>query len=247
MKRTSLSLLIGAICGIFYFTRNVEQLKHKHGILTFGNHGTEEFRVFLTDGTGKSVLSFWHDIPVTAGNDAVHMVVEIPRLAREKMEIHKTEPMNPIFHDKRNGKLRFLHSPLSWHYGSAPQTLGDDGDPLDVLDISDTDRKLGDIVGVKILGALPLLDEGHFDWKIIAVDVNDPLAEGVHSLEDLERVAPGVVSGIEEFFRWYDFPETKRPNKYAGGILGREGTAKLIEEAHEAWAAKYKPASDLSE
>jgi inorganic pyrophosphatase len=238
MKRKSLSVVLGTLLSLLYLTKNSRHAKN--GLLSFSKIGTEDFRVFLTDSTGKSILSFWHDIPLRGG-DTVNMVVEIPRLAREKMEINKTEPMNPIFHDIRNGKLRYLHSPLSWHYGSVPQTLGDDGDPLDILDISDIERDLGDVVSVKILGALPLLDGEHFDWKIIAIAADTKLAAQLNDLDDLRRLHPGVVSGIEEFFRWYDFPDTKRPNQYAGAILGSDDTQTLIQTAHVEWSKLYRP------
>lgn len=38
----------------------------------------------------------------------------------------------------------------------------------------------GDVIHVKILGVLALIDEGATDWKIIAINVNDPEAEKFH-------------------------------------------------------------------
>lgn len=34
----------------------------------------------------------------------------------------------------------------------------------------------GQIKQVKVLGVMALLDEGETDWKVLAIDVNDPLA-----------------------------------------------------------------------
>ena len=37
-------------------------------------------------------------------------------------------------------------------------------------------HKSGAVVQVKALGIMALIDEGETDWKVIAIDVNDPLA-----------------------------------------------------------------------
>lgn len=35
----------------------------------------------------------------------------------------------------------------------------------------------GEIIGVKVLGALALIDEGETDWKVIVINVEDPEAK----------------------------------------------------------------------
>ncbi len=37
----------------------------------------------------------------------------------------------------------------------------------------------GAVIKVKVLGTLAMIDEGETDWKILAIDINDPLAEKV--------------------------------------------------------------------
>jgi inorganic pyrophosphatase len=46
-----------------------------------------------------------------------------------------------------------------------------------VCEIGEAVGYTGQVKQVKILGAMALLDEGETDWKIIAVDINDPLAD----------------------------------------------------------------------
>jgi inorganic pyrophosphatase len=36
--------------------------------------------------------------------------------------------------------------------------------------------KRGEVKQVKILGVMALIDEGETDWKVLAIDVKDPLA-----------------------------------------------------------------------
>jgi inorganic pyrophosphatase len=46
---------------------------------------------------------------------------------------------------------------------------------------------------VKVLGIMALLDEGETDWKVIVIDVNDPLAPRLNDIEDVERHLPGLI------------------------------------------------------
>lgn len=85
--------------------------------------------------------------------------------------------MNPIKQDVKKGKPRFVancfpHHGYIWNYGALPQTwenpehLDDatgckgDNDPIDVLEIGYRVAKRGEILQVKILGTLALIDEG---------------------------------------------------------------------------------------
>lgn len=52
-----------------------------------------------------------------------------------------------------------------------------DGDPLDVCEIGGSIGYIGQIKQVKVLGALGLIDQGETDWKILAIDINDPRAK----------------------------------------------------------------------
>jgi inorganic pyrophosphatase len=108
-------------------------------------------------------------------------------------QISKDEPFNPIKQDIKKGKLRYVrncfpHHGYIWNYGAFPQTWEDptvahpetkavgDNDPLDVCEIGETVAYPGQVKQVKVLGTLALLDEGETDWKVIVIDVNDPLA-----------------------------------------------------------------------
>lgn len=43
------------------------------------------------------------------------------------------------------------------------------------------------MIKVKVLGALALIDEGETDWKIVTIDVEDPLANDIVDLERLNK------------------------------------------------------------
>ena len=78
-----------------------------------------------------------------------------------------------------------------------------DNDPLDVCEIGEQLGHVGQIKQVKVLGIMALLDEGETDWKVIVVDVNDPLAPKLNDIEDVERHLPGLIRATNEWFRIY--------------------------------------------
>jgi len=158
-----------------------------------------EYRVF-TEKDGK-VVSPFHDIPLFANEErtVLNMVVEIPRWSNAKLEISKEEDFNPILQDTKKGKLRFVrncfpHKGYIWNYGAFPQTWEDpnemhpetkangDNDPVDVCEIGEAVGYTGQVKQVKVLGIMALLDEGETDWKVIVIDVTDPLASKLNDI-----------------------------------------------------------------
>ena len=57
----------------------------------------------------------------------------------------------------------------------------------------------GQVKVVKVLGIMALLDEEETDWKVIAIDVNDPLAAKMNDVEDVERALPGLLRATNEW------------------------------------------------
>ena len=68
---------------------------------------------------------------------------------------------------------------------------------------------VGQVKQVKVLGIMALLDEGETDWKVLVVDVNDPLAPRLNDIEDVERHLPGLIRATNEWFRIYKIPDGK--------------------------------------
>ena len=84
-----------------------------------------------------------------------------------------------------------------------------DNDPLDVCEIGEAVGYVGQVKQVKVLGIMALLDEGETDWKVLVVDVNDPLAPRLNDIEDVERHLPGLIRATNEWFRIYKIPDGK--------------------------------------
>jgi inorganic pyrophosphatase len=145
-----------------------------------GRIGDSDFRLFFSrDGRP---MSPWHDLPIASlsrKDEWFPFVCEIPIGHTEKMEVKLSEKFNPIAQDIKNGKPRYLPIKPRFNYGMMPQTfeppkkkclvtgLFGDGDPIDMVDISQTTLRLGSIIPVKVLGSFCFVDGGEADWKII--------------------------------------------------------------------------------
>lgn len=236
-----------------------------YSITERGAPNSLDYRAYFKDGSGK-VVSPFHDIPLYADKEknVFNMVVEVPRWTNAKMEINIKEKLNPIKQDVKKGKLRYVkncfpHHGYIWNYGALPQTWEDpghvdentkckgDNDPLDVCEIGYRVASRGDVLQVKVLGTLALIDEGETDWKILAIDVEDPLAEKLNDIEDIKREMPGFIESTFEWFKIYKVPDGKPLNQFAFDSQPKEKTFALdvISQTHDQWknlmAGKSEP------
>ncbi|XP_020256306.1 soluble inorganic pyrophosphatase 6, chloroplastic-like [Asparagus officinalis] len=143
------------------------------------------------------------------------------------MEVATDEAHTPIKQDTKKGKLRYYPYNINWNYGLLPQTWEDpsfanaevdgafgDNDPVDVVEIGGARAKIGDVLKVKPLGALAMIDEGELDWKIVAISLDDPKASLVNDVNDVEKHFPGTLTAIRDWFRDYKIPDGKPANKF---------------------------------
>ncbi|ESO12438.1 hypothetical protein HELRODRAFT_93282 [Helobdella robusta] len=226
-----------------------------YSIVEKGALNSLQYQVYFVGPDGGYVSPF-HDIPLYASKEKkiFNMVVEVPRWTNAKMEISKEEKLNPIKQDIKKGKLRYInncfpHHGYIWNYGAFPQTWENpkhidahtlqkgDNDPLDVCEIGYKVKKRGDVVQVKVLGVMALIDEGETDWKILAIDVKDPLADKLNGVKDIEEHMPGFLAATHEWFKIYKMPTGKPANQFAfeGKPKDREFALEIICQAHEQW------------
>ena len=109
--------------------------------------------------------------------------------------------------DKASGALfvdRFLHTAMFYpgNYGFIPQTLSADGDPCDVLVVSQVPVVPGAVIRCRPVGALVMEDEAGGDEKILAVPVDklNPYYTDIASYRQLPAI---LVEQIEHFFTRY--------------------------------------------
>jgi inorganic pyrophosphatase len=157
----------------------------------------------------------------------VNAVIEIPSGSRNKIE-----------YDKKLGIFRLdrvLHSPMHYpgDYGFLPRTLGDDGDPLDVVVLVMQPTFSGCMMAVRPIGFLKMIDEGKADEKILAVPNGEPEYAGVTNYQD---IAPHRLLLIQHFFETYKLLEGKHTSSAGWGNLeeARQVIARGAKRFHEA-------------
>jgi len=143
---------------------------------------------------------------ITVGNapEEVNVIIEIAAGAA---------PVKYEF-DKDSGALfvdRFLTTAMFYpaNYGFIPHTLSEDGDPADVLVITQTPVVPGSVITARPIGVLLMEDESGMDEKIIAVpkDKLHPFTKDVQTLNDLPEM---TLKQISHFFeRYKDLEEGK--------------------------------------
>lgn len=127
-------------------------------------------------------MNVWRDLtPGPAAPDVVNVVVEIPKGSRCKYEF-----------DKELGAIRLdriLYSSMVYpgDYGFVPQTLFDDGDPLDIFVMTNEPTFPGCILPARPIGLFRMQDKGEPDDKILAVPVGDPFFREYHDIADIPQ------------------------------------------------------------
>ncbi len=126
--------------------------------------------------------------------EIVNVVIEIRKGERNKYEMDKAT--GRIFLDRVNGTM--LGYPAD--YGYVPDTLCDDGDPLDALLIIDESVPHGVVVPARVIGVLFFEDDGEMDEKLITVPADDVSKDHIRDLKDLGDNFQKV---IEHFYDHY--------------------------------------------
>jgi len=159
----------------------------------------------------------------------VNALIEIPQGSRAKYEV-----------DKDTGLLRLdrviyssFHYPVN--YGFIPQTLGQDGDPLDILVLCSQSIQSLCLVDATVIGNMQMIDTGQMDDKIIAVATKDPSVSHYQKMEDLPN---HFLLELRNFFEQYKVLENK---KVAIDNFQDAATAcKIIQSAIDLYKEQFK-------
>lgn len=127
----------------------------------------------------------------------VNVIIEIPsRSDPVKYEV-----------DKKSGLVmvdRFVATSMHYpcDYGFIPQTLSEDGDPVDVLVVTPFSLYPGVIVRCRPIGMLKMTDESGPDAKVLAVPV-DKLTPRYRHIQKPEDLGSELLASIAHFFQHY--------------------------------------------
>ncbi|XP_056345369.1 inorganic pyrophosphatase 2, mitochondrial isoform X3 [Oenanthe melanoleuca] len=204
-----------------------------------GRPNSPDYRLYFKNADGKYISPF-HDIPLfagpkedkeipakrskTTGSEVLfNMIVEVPRWTNAKMETWE----DPNHKDNVTGCCG-------------------DNDPIDVCEIGSKIRSSGEIVQVKVLGVLALVDEGETDWKIIAISADDPEAQKIHDIDDVKKHKPGYLEATVDWFQLYKVPDGKPENHFAfnGEFKNKDFAVEIIKSTHDHWKSLLHKKAD---
>ena len=172
---------------------------------------------------------------ISVGKDApnnVHVVIE------------NTQGGTPVKYeiDKESGALfvdRFVHTPMFYpaNYGFIPQTLGGDGDPVDVLVYAQHAIVPGAVICARPVGVLVMEDEAGMDEKLLMVPVDKlhPFHSNVQSYEELPKI---FLDQISHFFEHYKDLEKGKWVKMQGWEGSEKAKALIMEGIENAQGEK---------
>jgi len=178
----------------------------------------------------QHVLHPWHGAVYGDGAPGkVNALIEISRGSNCKYEI-----------DKATGLLKLdrvvyssFHYPVN--YGFIPQTLGDDGDPLDILVMCSESIQPLCLVNATVIGNMQMIDSGEKDDKIIAVASNDP---SVSHIQDITELPPHFFAVLKNYFEQYKVLENKKVE--IDEFQDKQSAYKVIEEAIDLYRTTFK-------
>lgn len=158
--------------------------------------------------------------------DEFNVIIEIPMNSNPvKYEVDKTS--GALFVD------RFMSTSMFYpaNYGYVPESLSEDGDPVDVLVITPVPVISGAVIKCRAIGMLNMTDEAGPDAKVLALPVNKlcKLYEKIESFTDLPQ---SLIASIEHFFTHYkDLEEGKwvKTNGWEGPLAANKEILSSVE------------------
>jgi inorganic pyrophosphatase len=165
-------------------------------------------------------------------NGDLNGIIEMPKGSRNKFDF---DPERQLF--KLGGVLP-SGAAFPFDFGFVPSTLGEDGDPLDVLVLMDEPVFAGCLVPARLIGVIEALQterDGQTmrNDRFIAVASHYRQQQNVRSLDDLN---PGLVEEIEHFFVSYN--DVKGKQFEAQRRSGPERAREVIEMGRQQAAGR---------
>lgn len=173
--------------------------------------------------------NIWHDVsPERINPEDFLCVIEISKGSKKKYEL-----------DKQTGYIildRILYTSTHYpaNYGFIPRTLGDDGDPLDVLLLCSEALEPLTLCRAYPIGMISMIDNGKNDEKIIAVPFEDP---NYNNIRDISQLAPHIFEEMRHFFSVYKNLEGKETA--VKEVSSREEAAATVEKSLAAYSRKF--------
>lgn len=147
-------------------------------------------------------------------------IIEIPSGSKAKYELDKTSGL------LRLDRVLFSSVHYPANYGFIPRTYCDDGDPLDILVLSQTSVVPMCIVAARVIGVMRMIDQGQHDDKIIAVAIGDM---SVQHIEDISGLPEHLLLELQRFFE--DYKKLEQKDVEVAEIQGRNQALQIVLES----------------
>ncbi|OON71129.1 inorganic diphosphatase [Hymenobacter sp. CRA2] len=166
-----------------------------------------------------------YQLPTYApGSRRLHVVIETPKGSRNKLAYDPELGLYKLMGVLPEGSV------FPYDFGFVPSTLGDDGDPLDVLLLMDAPTYPGVIIEARLIGVLeaeqPEDGQPQRNDRLLAVAAESRQHKHVRDIHDL---TPQLLHEIEHFFSSYNQAKGQ-PFR----ILHRSGKKRAEELVHQA-------------
>jgi inorganic pyrophosphatase len=131
----------------------------------------------------------------------IEVVIEIPKGTRNKYEIdHDT---GAVWLDR----MLFTATRYPEDYGFIPDTLAEDGDPLDAVVMLDEPTFPGCHIHARPIGLFRMRDEKGPDTKVLCVPATDPRFASVSNVTDVPQ------HELDEIAHFFDIYKSLEPGK----------------------------------
>ncbi len=157
--------------------------------------------------------------------EAFNVIIEIP-MNSDPVKYEVDKDTGAVFVDRF--MMAAMHYPCN--YGYIPQTIADDGDPLDVLVLTPFPVQVGAVIKARALGVLHMDDEAGGDAKLLAVPV-DKLYPPYRHLQKPEDLPAEDLARIKHFFEHYKDLEAGKWVKVKGWEGADSAKAEIIAAA----------------
>lgn len=166
-------------------------------------------------------MNVLHDI-APGTKDEMTVIIEIQKGSKNKYELDKETGLIAL------DRVNYTAQDYPFDYGFVPQTLWDDGDPLDVVLLTTYPLMPGILVHARPVGIMHMIDGGEADEKIIAVPSQDPRFKDINDLKD---VNPHTLKEISHFFSTYKQLQNKKVE--VGEFEDKAVAQTAFERAHQ--------------
>ena len=174
-------------------------------------------------------MHIWHDLSLgDNAPDEVIAVIEIPRGSQNKYEIDKETGLVKL------DRVLWTANAYPFDYGFFPQTLWEDGDPLDAIVVATNPFVPGCLVDVRPIGVMRMIDSGESDDKVICVPTKDPRMDDIKSIDDLPA------HQLKEWQQMFETMKTLQEKKVkVTGFEGVDAAKETIKKGVELYKEKF--------